>query len=486
MSPLPMITEVKQKSPHPVKVLQFGQGNFLRAFVCAFIETLNEETGFDGSIVIVKPTARGNLDVFKEQNSLYTVLTRGISQGETIDQTRIITSVADTLSPYTEYENYMAYAKSDTLRFVISNTTEAGIIYSETDRLEMTPPDSFPGKLTQFLYVRFRHFGGDPSKGLIMLPVELIDDNGSTLKAVVCKLAAAWNLPAEFTAWLDEACCFANTLVDRIVSGFPQNDAQAIYQQLGYTDKLLTAAEPFGLWVIEASQDVREELCLQEVDLPILFTDNYKPYKNRKVRILNGAHTASALLAFACGKQYVREMLEDDLLKQFIQQVLFEEIIPAMDMAPEISVPFANDILERFANPFINHALLSISLNSVSKWKARCLPSLLDYREKFGKLPSGLTFSLAALLQFYRGGEDYTVKDEADVLQFFADHKGCANETLVQDYLKQTNFHGLPTALQDEVAPVLIATLNTMDAIGPYETLKEFIHENLHSDSSYR
>jgi len=486
MSALPMITEVKQNSPHPVKVLQFGQGNFLRAFVCAFIETLNDNTGFDGNIVIVKPTARGNLDVFKEQNSLYTVLTRGISQEKTIDQTRVITSVADTLSPYTEYENYMAYAKSDTLRFVISNTTEAGIVYSETDRLDMTPPDSFPGKLTQFLYARFQHFGGDPSKGLIMLPVELIDDNGSTLKEVVCRLAAAWNLPAEFIAWLDEACCFANTLVDRIVSGFPEDDAQAIYQQLGYTDKLLTAAEPFGLWVIEAGEDVREELCLQEVDLPILFTDNYKPYKNRKVRILNGAHTASALLAFTCGKQYVREMLEDDLLKQFIQQVLFEEIIPAMDMAPEISKPFANDVLERFSNPFINHALLSISLNSVSKWKARCLPSLLDYREKFGKLPARLTFSLAALLQFYRGGESYTVKDETDVLQFFANHKGCANETLVQDYLKRTDFHGLPAALQDEVAPILIDTLNTMDAIGPYETLKEFIHENLHPDSSYR
>ena len=280
-----------KKVQRPVKVVQFGEGNFLRAFVDYMIDIANDKGFFDGDIVIVKPINFGNLDNFYKQDYLYTVSLRGYMNGEECTEQRIVTSLADAVDTYSEYNKYAELAKLDTLRFVVSNTTEAGIVFDETDQFDLTPCKSYPGKLTKFLYERYQHFQGDLSKGLIILPVELIDDNGHRLKEIVFQLAKLWELEEGFVTWLQEACIFTSTLVDRIVTGFPRDEAEDMWKDLGYVDNLLVTGEPFGLWVIESDRPIKDELPLDQAGLPVIFTDNQKPYKQRKVRILNGAHT---------------------------------------------------------------------------------------------------------------------------------------------------------------------------------------------------
>ncbi len=423
------------KVERPVRVLQFGEGNFLRAFVDYMIDIANEQRKFDGDIVLVKPIEFGSLDRFRAQESQYTVQLRGIADGEAKRINRVITSVTDVVDAYGEYERYAAYAKLDTLRFIVSNTTEAGIVYDDTDRLEMTPPKSYPGKLTKFLYERYRHFDGADDKGLVMLPVELIDDNGIRLKECVLKLAALWGLEDAFAAWLNDACVFTSTLVDRIVTGYPRDEAEELCREFGYQDDLIVTGEPFALWVIESEKDISAEFPLPDAGLPVIFTDNQKPYKQRKVRILNGAHTSFVLASYLCGNDIVLESMNDALILDFIKKTVFDEVIPTLTLPKQELIDFAEAVLTRFNNPYVKHALLSISLNSVSKWRARCMPSFLSYIEKEGRLPKHLTFSLAALLAFYtgseirdaaligrRGDEEYRIMDDAAVLEFFAEN----------------------------------------------------------------
>ena len=270
------------KVERPVKVLQFGEGNFLRAFVDYMIDIANESGDFNGDIVLVKPIEFGTLDRFHDQECQYTVQLRGIVDGEPKRINRIVTSVTDVVDAYGEYEKYAAYAKLDTLRFIVSNTTEAGIVYDDTDKIELNPPKSYPGKLTKFLYERYRHFNGAADKGLVMLPVELIDDNGIHLKECVLKLAALWNLEEGFTNWVNEACVFTSTLVDRIVTGYPRDEAEELCKEFGYQDNLIVTGEPFALWVIESAKDISEEFPLPKAGLPVIFTDNQKPLQAEK------------------------------------------------------------------------------------------------------------------------------------------------------------------------------------------------------------
>ncbi len=441
--------------PRPVKVLQFGEGNFLRAFVDYMIDIANEKTDFNGSVVLVKPIPFGTLDRFHEQDCRYTVLLRGLQEGQRVELTRLITSVADALDCGSEYEKYAAYAGEDSLRFIVSNTTEAGIVLDREDSFDSCPPRSYPGKLTKFLYERAVHFDFAPDKGLIMLPVELIDDNGIMLKKCVLELANLWNLGSRFVQWLEEACVFTSTLVDRIVTGYPRDEAEAIWERLGYEDQLLDTAEPFGLWVIESEKDLSDELPLPACGLPVIFTDNQKPYKQRKVRILNGAHTSFVPAAFLCGYDYVLDAMNDPLIAAFMHDTLHEEVIPTLTLPREDLLSFADAVTQRFRNPFIKHALLSICLNSVSKWRARCMPSLLIYAAQNGKLPERLTFSLAALISLYHGGElrdgklcclrngePYTLMDDASVLSFFADRRDAAPEALVHEFIGREDFFG--------------------------------------------
>ena len=421
------------KVERPVKVLQFGEGNFLRAFVDYMIDIANEQGKFNGDIVLVKPIEFGSLDRFHDQECQYTVQLRGIVDGEPKRINRIVTSVADAVDAYGEYQKYADYAKLDSLRYIVSNTTEAGIVYDDTDRLEMEPPKSYPGKLTKFLYERYKHFNGAMDKGLVMLPVELIDDNGIHLKECVEKLAVLWNLEEGFKTWLDEACVFTSTLVDRIVTGYPRDEAEELCKEFGYQDNLIVTGEPFALWVIESAKDISKEFPLPDAGLPVIFTDNQKPYKQRKVRILNGAHTSFVLASYLCGNDIVLESMQDELIFNFMKATIFDEVIPTLTLPKQDLIDFAEAVITRFNNPYVKHALLSISLNSVSKWRARCMPSFLGYIEKEGKLPVHLTFSLAALMAFYTGteirdkalighrdGTEYQILDDAAVLEFFA------------------------------------------------------------------
>lgn len=474
------------KQNRPIKVLQFGEGNFLRAFVDYMIDIANEQGKFNGDIVLVKPIEFGSLEHIKAQECQYTVQLRGIADGRAQKQNRIVTSVTDAVDAYSEYDRYAEYAKSDTLRFIVSNTTEAGITYDATDRLEYMPPKSFPGKLTKFLYERYQYFEGDKEKGLIMLPVELIDDNGLHLKECVLKLASLWELEEGFVLWIKEACVFTSTLVDRIVTGYPKDEAEDIFKEFGYEDRMLVTGEPFALWVIESEKDISGELPLPQAGLPVIFTDNQKPYKQRKVRILNGAHTSFVLASFLCGNDIVLESMKDSLILKFVKDTVYGEIIPTLSLPKQELMDFADAVITRFENPYVKHALLSISLNSVSKWRARCMPSFLEFWEKEQKLPLHLTFSIAALMAFYTGseikdsaligsrdGEEYRILDDMAVLQFFAQNSQKDAVEYTHNVLSNKEFWGQDLSVIPNLEQTVASFVSDIRTSGMRKTMEK-------------
>lgn len=449
------IEELYQPKKRPIQVVQFGEGNFLRAFVDYMIDVANDSGVFNGNIAIVKPIPFGNLDRFKKQNCLYTVSLRGRKDGKTSVENRVITSVSQCVDCYTDFDSFLALARLDTLEFIVSNTTEAGIVYNSQDQVTMTPPSSYPGKLTRFLFERYRAFSGAPEKGVIILPVELIEDNGGELKKCVLKYCSQWNLEQGFQDWVTNSCVFCSTLVDRIVTGYPRGEAEKIWEQMGYRDDLLDTAEPFGLWVIESQKDISQKLPFDKAGLPVVFTDNQKPYRERKVRILNGAHTSTVLAGYLMGKDIVRDCMHDPVIHEFMERVVLQEIVPTVKLPHEEAVAFANSVFERFDNPFVDHALLSISLNSVSKWKARILPTFRDQYAGSGRPPVLLTFSFAALLAFYksgqlenqaligkRGSETYEIHDDERVLEFFRSNSDKPVEEFVRTVASEISFWG--------------------------------------------
>lgn len=467
------------KKERPIKVVQFGEGNFLRAFVDYMIDIANEQGKFDGDIVLIKPIEFGNLDMFHAQDCQYTVSLRGIVDGEAKVLNRQITSVADAVDAINEYEKYMSLAEIDTLRFVVSNTTEAGIVFDNTDKFELNPPKTFPGKLTKFLYHRFETFNGAMDKGLVMLPVELIDDNGIMLKKCVMQLIELWGLSDEFKNWVEEACVFTSTLVDRIVTGYPRDTINEEWEALGYEDRIMVTGEPFALWVIESAKDISKEFDLPGAGLPVIFTDNQKPYKQRKVRILNGAHTSFVLASYLCGNDLVKQSMDDEDVKNFMMKTIYDEVIPTLTLPENELKEFAEAVVTRFNNPYVKHALLSISLNSVSKWRARCMPSFLGYIEKTGKLPAHLTFSLAALMAFYTGseirdkalighrdGQEYNIMDDMAVLEFFRDNSGKATAEFVSAFLGREDFFGQDLNKIEGLTDAMVAYLDDIKANG--------------------
>lgn len=447
----------------PERVLQFGEGNFLRAFVDWMLERMNRRGLFNGRAVLVQPIAEGRAESINRQNGLYTVLLRGAVAGKMLETREVITSVNRCLDPHREFDQVLDLAKQPELRFVVSNTTEAGIRLDPEDRLEARPARSFPAKLTQLLYARFRHFEGDPSKGWILLPCELIERNGDALEAAVRELCQKWSLPDEFESWLAESSVFTNTLVDRIVTGFPSSEAEALGHELGYRDELMVAGEAFHCWVIESPRPVEKELPFVRAGLDVVWTKDMTPYRDRKVRILNGAHTMLAVGAFLAGKDTVRSAMEDPLLRSYVKSALREEILPTLSLPATELESFAQAVLERFENPFIHHQLLSISLNSVSKYKARLLGTVLDNQRHDHRHSPRLAFAMASLLAFYRGsfvdgayqgsrdGTPYAIKDEPRVLEYFAEawksipSGSCSEESchaLARDALARQDFWG--------------------------------------------
>ncbi|MBF9255064.1 tagaturonate reductase [Pontibacter sp. 172403-2] len=409
----------------PVKVLQFGEGNFLRGFVDWIIDILNEKAAFNGDVQVVQPRDRSRsiIQALQQQDGLYHVLLSGIQDGRLLQEKRLITCIAGASNPYDDYDAYLKYGENPDLAFIFSNTTEAGIAYDERDTSINAIPASFPGKLTALLYHRFRHFDGAAGSGLTIIPTELIENNGDALRQVVLQYAQTWNLPAEFSGWVQEHLIFCNTLVDRIVPGFPKENIIEIQQQLGYEDKLVVQAEPYHLLVLEAPASVQQAFPAGEAGLQVKLVEDLTPYRTRKVRILNGAHTVLVPVAYLLGLRTVREAVEDEQAGTFVREAIFREIIPTLDLPEAELEQFARDVLDRFRNPFIRHELISIALNAVAKYKVRVLPSVLEYKKRTGRLPDKLLHALAALILFYKGvwnGEAIPLNDTPEVLHFFA------------------------------------------------------------------
>lgn len=471
-------------------VAQFGEGNFLRAFVDYMIDIANERGVFDGGVSIIKPIAFGSLDNFIKQDCAYTVILRGVMDGKKYVEKRIISSVNEIVNPFLDYNSYINLAKRDELRFIVSNTTEAGIAYDSSDKFERKPANSYPGKLVQFLYARFNQFQGDPDKGLIILPVELIEANGKKLRECVLKLIDLWVLPEAFANWVKSSCTFCSTLVDRIVTGYPKEEAAELENQLGYRDELMVTAEPFGLWVIESNdpEKIQKALPFDEAGLPVVFTQNLTPYRDRKVRILNGAHTSTVLGAYLVGLDTVGQCMSNQVIRRFMEKAVFDEIVPTVKLPESEVLDFANSVMERFENPFIQHALLSISLNSVSKWKARVLPSLKDYFNKNAKLPPCLTFSLASLIAFYRTSErgdscligkrasnTYEIHDDAAILDFFAEYADKETPQLVHLFLSRRRFWGEDLRKLGNMSSQIVDYLNCIEEHGMLHAINQVI-----------
>jgi tagaturonate reductase len=442
----------------PEKVLQFGEGNFLRAFVNYWFDVANEKANWNGKCCLVQPIPQGLTDLINRQEGLYTLYLRGTENGQKVDRKRVISSVSRCLNPYEEdgYYEMMKVAVSDDLEYIVSNTTEAGIVYDPACELADKPASSFPGKLTQVLYERFKA----GKSGLIILSCELIDNNGKELQKCVGQYIDQWGLQAEFAAYVNEKCTFCSTLVDRIVPGRIRNadEVARLDAENGYADLLMDVGEVFGVWNIEGPAWLENKLPFKSAGVNCIVVPDVTPYKKRKVRILNGSHTGMVLGAYLAGYDIVRDCMHDDAIRGYMNKMIFEEIIPVLPLAKEDVESFAAAVQDRYNNPFINHELLSISLNSTSKWKARNMPSFLEYLEKFGKLPVCLAMSFAAYIAFFSSdiqqrtetalvcrrpkGDCYNAVDDGWVLEFYYAHRNDSIEDLVHAVMTNEQMWG--------------------------------------------
>ena len=442
----------------PERVLQFGEGNFLRAFADYWFDMANEKAGWNGKCVLVQPIAQGLTQRINRQEGLYTLYLRGRQNGEKVDAKRVISSVSRCLNPYEkqDYDAMMDVAAGEALEYIVSTTTEAGIVYDPSCRLEDCPPASFPAKLTQVLLHRWR--AGRP--GVVVLSCELIDNNGKELLRCVNQYIKQWGLEEGFARWVNGDCTFCSTLVDRIVPGRIRDAAEAarLEDENGYRDALIDVGEVFGVWNIEGPEWLAEKLPFRAAGLNCPVVPDVTPYKKRKVRILNGAHTGFVLGAYLAGYDIVRDCMQDDVILGFMNRMLHEEVIPTLPLDRQDLEAFAAAVQDRFNNPFINHELMSITLNSTSKWRARNMPSLLEYAQTAGKLPPCLAMSFAAYIAFYSSdiqalteqglvcrrpkGNEYTVSDDRWVLEFYYSRRGVSDETLVHDVMTNEKMWG--------------------------------------------
>ena len=387
----------------PIKIVQFGGGNFMRGFTDYVIDKLNKETNWKGGIVNLQATPNGSIQKMEEQDNLYTLFTRGIKKGEIVDEKHIISAIQKSVNPYSDYEDFLALAKEEELEFVFSNTTETGIAFDETETSYQGPHKNFPAKVAVLLYERFKHFNGAADKGLRIIPCELIEDNAFVLRDIIIKYAQLWNLEDAFAEWIHQNNYFHNTLVDRIVPGYPKDDAESYEDRLDYEDQMMVVSETFLLFVIQEAGNLNDRIPFNKINEQILVVDDIQPYRLRKVRILNGGHTLMLAPAILSGKETVKESVDDQFIGKFLKNAIFNEVNPTLGLDETELKEFTEEVFDRFRNPFIKHHLASIALYFVSKFKVRVLPSLLTYVENNGKLPVNLTFSLAGLIRFYQG-----------------------------------------------------------------------------------
>lgn len=442
----------------PEKVLQFGEGNFLRAFVDYWFDVSNEKAGWNGKCVLVQPIGGGLAGLINEQEGLYTLYLRGTENGEKVDRKRVISSVSRCLNPYekADFDAMMEVAVSDDLEYVVSNTTEAGIVYDPACQLADVPCSSFPGKLTQVLYKRWQA----GKSGLVILSCELIDNNGKELLKCVNQYVDQWGLEDGFRKYVNEDCTFCSTLVDRIVPGRIRDaeEVARLEEQNGYHDELIDVGEVFGVWNIEGPEWLGDKLPFQKAGVNCIVVPDVTPYKKRKVRILNGAHTGFVLGAYLGGFDIVRDCMHNDTVRGFMNKMLYEEVIPTLPLDKKDLENFAAAVQDRFNNPFVNHELMSISLNSTSKWRARNMPSFLEYIDMKKELPKCLTMSFAAYIAFFSNdiqelndkglvckrpkGNEYVCSDDRWVLEFYYAHRDDSVEDLVHAVMTNEEMWG--------------------------------------------
>ena len=455
------------RSNLPLRIVQFGEGNFLRAFADWMIDILNEKTDFNAGVAVVQPIEQGLVGLLKEQQGLYHLLMRGLSKGEVINQTRLISCIQQAINPFEDIKAYFELAKNPDLSLIISNTTEAGIAFNNKDLpIEGALAGTFPGKLTQLLNHRYQHFEGNASAGLGIIPCELIDRNGDKLKKAILDYATLWDLPGGFEKWINQSVYFANTLVDRIVPGYPKEEIAQIHTELGYQDQLVVAAEAFHLWIIEGPKQIQELFPANEVGLNVKFVEDQTPYRTRKVRILNGSHTSMVAVGMLAGIVTVKDTIEDPVVGPFIKELIFEEIIPTIDLPREELHIFANEVIERFMNPFIRHELKSISLNSISKFRVRVLPSILDYMQQRNQAPTRLCKAFASLIKLYQLGSQgkITLKDDPEHLEFFGTMGQVEKpEQLVPEVLSNQQMWGLDLGQNQLLKEAVVAAFESLD-----------------------
>lgn len=398
-------TSAPQAKKYTEKIIQFGEGNFLRAFIDWIVWNTNQKTDFNASVVVVQPIEKGMVDMLNSQDGLYHLNLQGIDEGKAVDSVQMIDVISRGINPYRDFADYLKLAEQPDIRFVISNTTEAGIAFDPSCKFEDAPASSYPGKLVQLLYHRFETFKGDLGKGLIILPCELIFENGKHLLECIYQYIEFWGLGEEFKTWFTQACGVYSTLVDRIVPGYPRDNAAQLCERAGYQDNLLVKAEIFHLWVVEAPKSVADEFPADKAGLHVLFVPSEAPYHERKVCLLNGPHTVLSPVGYLSGLNTVKECCEDPQIGAFVKKVMFDELMQTLNLPMEELQKFASDVMDRFKNPYVKHFVTSIMLNSFPKFKTRDLPGLKTYLERKGELPKGLVLGLAGIATYYKGGK---------------------------------------------------------------------------------
>ena len=469
------------KAIRPEKVIQFGEGNFLRAFVDWIIYNMNEKTDFNGSVVVVQPIEKGMIDMLNAQDCLYHVNLQGLDNGEPVNSLTKIDVISRALNAYTQTDEFMQLAEQPEIRFVISNTTEAGIAFDPACKFSDKPASSYPGKLTQLLYRRFCHFQGDMSKGLIVFPCELIFLNGHKLKECILQYIDLWELGDEFKHWFLNACGVYATLVDRIVPGFPRKEIDAIKAKLDYDDNMVVQGEFFHLWVIEAPASIADEFPADKAGLNVLFVPSEEPYHERKVTLLNGPHTVLSPVAYLSGINIVRDACQHPVVGQYINKVMCEELMETLNLPKEELQKFAADVLERFVNPFVDHQVTSIMLNSFPKYETRDLPGLKTYLARKGELPKGLVLGLAAIITYYKGGvradgAEIVPNDAPEIMALLkelwatGDTRKVAEGVLAEESIWKSNLNAIP-GLTD----LVVQYLDSIQSVGMLETVKSIL-----------
>ena len=475
--------KIHSKPERKIKIMQFGEGNFLRAFVEWILQDLNDKGAISADVVVVQPMPLGRVKDIAAQDGLYTLRLEGIDKGERVKKSEIIDVIGDCVNPFTDYEKFLRYGGSEDLQIIISNTTEAGIALDTTDTDFTVCPKSFPGKLLALLKRRYEKFGGAADKGLAIVPCELIDNNGDELYRVLTELAKVNNMDEKFIEWMQTANHFTSTLVDRIVPGYPKAEIPAIQEETGYIDNNVVKGEIFHLWVLKKEPFVQKVLPADSTGLNVIFADDIKPYKQRKVKILNGSHTALVPVAYLCGIDTVGESMADPTIGKYVRDFIFDEVNPTIDLPQDQMTAFANSVIERYQNPFIRHELMSIALNSTTKFKTRLLPTLLDYVRIFGKLPEHLIFSFAAIIEFHkgkRGDQDIALKDDPSYLAFWhrlwaefdGDYLAMAKKVLAWEEAWDMDMN----TIHPEIAEKVASRLEDIDKNGMREAVERFVN----------